>query len=86
MLTTAAGIDRLQRSLAAAMNQRGDWPERSPWTRVAVDALPRYRFAPDRVWRWVGHAYVPVDQRSDPAGWASEVHPGPDTATVTEVS
>ncbi|MFF7094489.1 methyltransferase domain-containing protein [Streptomyces rubradiris] len=81
----APGVGRLRRSLAAAMDQRGDWPERSPWIREAVDALPRDRFAPDRVWRWDGHAYVPVDQRIDPAGWASEVYPGPDAATVTEV-
>jgi protein-L-isoaspartate O-methyltransferase len=27
-----------------------------------------------------------VDRRIDPAGWASEVYPGPDTATVTEVT
>ncbi|MFD0396088.1 methyltransferase domain-containing protein [Streptomyces nogalater] len=68
------------------MEQRGDWPERSPWIREAVESLPRHRFAPDRVWRWDGHAYVPVDQRIDPSGWASEVYPGPDTATVTEVT
>ncbi|MEV4342326.1 methyltransferase domain-containing protein [Streptomyces sp. NPDC049590] len=86
VLTTAPGIDRLRRSLAAAMEQRGDWPERSPWIREAVEALPRHRFAPTRVWRWDGHAYVPVDQRIDPAGWAREVYPGPDTATVTEAT
>ncbi|MFF5443196.1 methyltransferase domain-containing protein [Streptomyces achromogenes] len=86
VLTSAPGIDRRRRSLAAAMEQRGDWPERSPWIREAVYALPRHRFAPDRVWRWDGHAYVPVDQRNDPAGWAREVYPGPDTATVTEVT
>ncbi|MBY8845549.1 methyltransferase domain-containing protein [Streptomyces sp. SP2-10] len=68
------------------MDQRGDWPERSAWIREAVDELPRHRFAPQLLWRWDGHAYVPVDQGSDPAGWASEVYPGPDTATVTQVT
>ncbi|MYR83655.1 methyltransferase domain-containing protein [Streptomyces sp. SID685] len=68
------------------MDRRGDWPQRSAWIRGAVDELPRHRFAPSRLWRWDGHAYVPVDQGSDPSGWASEVYPGPDTATVTQVT
>ncbi|WP_435279658.1 methyltransferase domain-containing protein [Streptomyces sp. 1222.5] len=85
-MVITSDLDSLRRSVAAAMDQRGDWPERSAWIREAVDVLPRHRFAPQRLWRWDGHAYVPVDQGSDPAGWASEVYPGPDTATVTQVT
>ncbi|MER6433370.1 methyltransferase domain-containing protein [Streptomyces sp900105245] len=85
-MVITSDLDSLCRSVAAAMDQRGDWPERSAWIREAVDVLPRHRFAPQRLWRWDGHAYVPVDQGSDPAGWASEVYPGPDTATVTQVT
>jgi hypothetical protein len=36
--------------LADAMERRGAWPERSPWIRQAVDALPRHLFAPDGLW------------------------------------
>ncbi|WP_225828767.1 methyltransferase domain-containing protein [Streptomyces naphthomycinicus] len=86
MVVIASDLDRLQRSVSAAMDQRGDWPERSAWIRDAVDALPRHRFAPQRLWRWDGHAYVPVDRDQDAAGWASEVYPGPDAATVTQVT
>ncbi|WP_240468406.1 methyltransferase domain-containing protein [Streptomyces dangxiongensis] len=83
---SVSDLDGPQRSLAAAMDQRGDWPERSAWIRDGVDALPRHLFAPRRVWRWDGHAYVPVDHGHDPAGWADEVYAGPDAATVTQVT
>ncbi|GAA2774674.1 hypothetical protein GCM10010521_61330 [Streptomyces rameus] len=85
-MVITSDVDSLRRSVAAAMDQRGDWPQRSAWIRGAVDELPRHRFAPQRLWRWDGHAYVPVDRRQDAAGWASEVYPGPDTATVTQVT
>ncbi|MGP4001722.1 methyltransferase domain-containing protein [Streptomyces sp. 8N706] len=75
-----------RRRLAADMERRGDWPARSPWIRQAADALPRHLFAPDRLWHWDGHAYVPVDRGSDPERWAAEVYAGPDAAAVTQVT
>jgi protein-L-isoaspartate O-methyltransferase len=86
MVAITSDVDSLRRSLAAAMDQRGDWPERSAWIRKAIDELPRHQFAPKRIWRWDGHAYVPVDRGQDAAGWASEVYAGPDAATVTQVT
>ncbi|MYU21128.1 hypothetical protein GTY84_04575 [Streptomyces sp. SID8352] len=78
-------LDELHLALAVAMARRGAWPERPAWIReAAVESLPPHRFAPQRVWRWDGHAYVPVDRDTDPASWAGEVNPGPDTATVTD--
>jgi protein-L-isoaspartate O-methyltransferase len=68
------------------MERRGLWPERSPWLRAAVDALPREDFAPDRLWRWDGHAYVPVDRAADPRRWADQVYGDPFEAAVTQVS
>lgn len=72
--------------LAEAMDERGAWPARSPWIRQAIDALSRHRFAPDRLWRWDGHAYVPVDRDADPEQWAAEVYASPDAAAVTQVT
>lgn len=72
--------------LAAVMEQRGDWPARSPWIRQAVDAMPRHEFAPDRLWDWDGHAYVPVDRSTDRDRWAGLVYGGPDEAAVTQVT
>ncbi|MFD8323933.1 methyltransferase domain-containing protein [Kitasatospora purpeofusca] len=69
-----------------AMTARGDWPERSPWLREAVAALPRDGFAPDRLWRWDGHAYAAVDRHADPDGWADELYASQDAAAVTQVS
>ncbi|MCX4688207.1 methyltransferase domain-containing protein [Kitasatospora purpeofusca] len=69
-----------------AMTARGDWPERSPWLREAVAALPRDEFAPDRLWRWDGHAYAAVDRHADPDGWAAELYASQDAAAVTQVS
>ncbi|WTR19263.1 methyltransferase domain-containing protein [Streptomyces sp. NBC_00138] len=68
------------------MARRGAWPERSPWIRDAVAAVPRDRFAPDRLWHWDGRAYVPVDRATDPGLWADEVYGGPDDAAVTQVT
>ncbi|MFC5666524.1 methyltransferase domain-containing protein [Kitasatospora misakiensis] len=73
-------------ALDQAMEARGDWPERSGWLREAVAEVPRDLFAPDRLWRWDGRAYVPVDRRSDPEGWADELYAGPDEAAVTQVT
>ncbi|XHL93366.1 methyltransferase domain-containing protein [Streptomyces niveus] len=68
------------------MEQRGDWPARSPWVRQAVDALARDRFAPELLWFWDGHAYIPVDRAADPDRWAAEVYGDPDAAAVTQVT
>ncbi|MFC4032125.1 methyltransferase domain-containing protein [Streptomyces polygonati] len=81
-----AQLSERRRRLAEAMERRGDWPSRSPWIREAVDALPRDRFAPDRLWHWDGRAYVPVDRSTDPRRWADEVYAGPDEGSVTQVT
>ncbi|WP_446041523.1 hypothetical protein [Streptomyces sp. SID1121] len=78
--------DKRRRGLAAEMDRRGDWPVRSPWVRRAADAVPRHVFAPDRLWRWDGQAYVPVDRDDDPDGWSAVVYGGPDDAAVTQVT
>ncbi|MGW7005102.1 methyltransferase domain-containing protein [Streptomyces sp. NPDC054933] len=75
-----------RRWLADAMERRGDWPDRSPWIRQAVEALPRHQFAPGRLWDWDGHAYVPVDRGTDLARWTGLVYAGPDDAAVTQVA
>ncbi|MFF0446665.1 methyltransferase domain-containing protein [Streptomyces sp. NPDC004609] len=75
-----------RRRLAEAMERHGTWPARSPWIREAVDALPRHLFAPDRLWRWDGHAYVPLDRTVDASRWADEVYADPDAAAVTQVT
>ncbi|MEV0537696.1 methyltransferase domain-containing protein [Kitasatospora sp. NPDC050463] len=72
--------------LARSMEQRGAWPERSPWLRAAVTALPRDLFAPARLWRWDGRAYVPVDRGVDSAGWIGELYRDQDAAAVTQVT
>jgi protein-L-isoaspartate O-methyltransferase len=79
-------LDERQRRLAEDMARRGDWPAGSPWIRQAVDALPRHQFAPDRLWRWDGHAYVPVDHDADESAWAELVYGSPDEAAVTQVT
>jgi protein-L-isoaspartate O-methyltransferase len=68
------------------MEQRGDWPAGSPWIRQAIDALPRHRFAPERVWEWNGRAYEPADRGTDAERWVDAVYAGPDEATVTQVT
>ncbi|MEO3750087.1 protein-L-isoaspartate O-methyltransferase [Streptomyces sp. B6B3] len=80
-----AFVGRRER-LAAAMAACGAWPERSPWVREAFDALPRHRFAPERLWRWDGDAYLPIDRAEDPEAWADEVYGGPDDPAVTRVN
>ncbi|MGW7001370.1 protein-L-isoaspartate O-methyltransferase family protein [Streptomyces sp. NPDC054933] len=79
-------FEELRQPLADAMDARGDWPERSPWIRDAVAALPRHDFAPDRLWEWDGHAYVSVDRTAEEARWADLVYGGPDDAAVTQVT
>ncbi|MEU1800604.1 methyltransferase domain-containing protein [Streptomyces sp. NPDC019937] len=77
--------EELRAALDAAMDQRGAWPGRSPWIRAAVAATPRHAFAPDRLWRWTGRAYVPIDRGTAFEEWAGEVYGSPDTAAVTEI-
>ncbi|MFE2726858.1 protein-L-isoaspartate O-methyltransferase [Kitasatospora sp. NPDC059327] len=72
--------------LDEAMEARGAWPERAPWLREAVAALPRDRFAPERLWRWDGHAYVAVERSVDPDGWAGELYGHQSAAAITQVS
>ena len=79
-------LDDQRQRLADAMEQRGDWPTRSPWIREAVTALPRDTFAPDRLYDWDGRAYRPVDRGSDPARWARLLYADPDAAAVTQVT
>lgn len=78
--------EKLRAALDAAMDRRGAWPERSPWIRAAVAVVPRHTFTPDRLWRWTGRAYVPIDRDTAFAEWAAEVYGSPDTAAVTEIS
>lgn len=72
--------------LASDMEQRNAWPQRSPWIRQAVDAVPRHSFAPSRLWHWDGHAYQPIDRGTNPDRWAHEVYASPDDAAVTQVT
>ncbi|MET8542097.1 protein-L-isoaspartate O-methyltransferase [Kitasatospora sp. NPDC004799] len=72
--------------LAAEMERCGAWPADSPWLREAFAALPRDRFAPDRLWRWDGWAYVPLDRAVDPGGWADELYGGVHSAAVTQLT
>ncbi|MFJ6213889.1 methyltransferase domain-containing protein [Streptomyces sp. NPDC092296] len=78
-------VDILRRRLADAMERRGDWPADSPWVRLAVEALPRDRFAPDLLWQWDGHRWVSVERGADPERWARVLFAGPDEAAVTQV-
>ncbi|MFD3521460.1 methyltransferase domain-containing protein [Streptomyces sp. NPDC058653] len=81
-----SSFDEWRSRLADAMERRGDWPARSPWVREAVHAVARDRFVPERVWRWDGDAYVPVDRAADPDRWAAEVYGDPNAAAVTQVT
>ncbi|MFE9559366.1 hypothetical protein ACFYOD_38815 [Streptomyces sp. NPDC006703] len=74
-----------QRQLMASMEAHGAWPGRSPWIRAAVRALDRGVFAPGRLWRWDGEAYVPVDRAVDEQGWAVEVYGDIYAAAITQV-
>ncbi|MGK4585886.1 protein-L-isoaspartate O-methyltransferase family protein [Kitasatospora sp. HPMI-4] len=76
----------LRARLDAAMERRGAWPDRSPWLRPAMAALPRDRFAPDVLWRWDGTGYVPIHRDTDPDGWAGELFADQDAAAVTQVT
>ncbi|MFF9785753.1 protein-L-isoaspartate O-methyltransferase [Streptomyces nigrescens] len=76
----------LQARLGRAMEDRDLWPGDSPWVRPAMESFPRHLFAPDRLWTWNGHAYVPVDRSTDPTVWAELVYGAPADSTITQVS
>ncbi|MFD7285305.1 methyltransferase domain-containing protein [Streptomyces sp. NPDC059863] len=76
----------LHHRLAQAMDARCDWPADSPWIREAVRKLPRHWFAPDRLWSWDGSGYAPAGRATEPGRWAELVYPGPDGATITQVT
>ncbi|WP_437113684.1 methyltransferase domain-containing protein [Streptomyces roseoverticillatus] len=84
-MTPVRELSSLRRAHDAEMERIHGWPESSPWIRRAVAALPRDRFAPDRLWQWDGHAYVPVDRDIDPGQWAGLVYGSLYEAAVTQV-
>ncbi|WP_051826329.1 methyltransferase domain-containing protein [Kitasatospora aureofaciens] len=67
------------------MQREGAWPAEAPWVREAMAAVPRDQFAPDRLWRWDGRSYVPLDRAADEQGWADELYGGVHDAAVTQV-
>ncbi|MFI6986588.1 methyltransferase domain-containing protein [Embleya sp. NPDC050154] len=79
-------LEEYRRRATEAMDTHRAWPQDASWVRDAVQALPRHAFAPDRLWDWDGHAYVPVDRDTDPDAWASLVYSGPYDAAVTEIT
>ncbi|WP_262706032.1 MULTISPECIES: hypothetical protein [Streptomyces] len=82
-----ADHDALRQRLDETMDQQGPWTARSPWTREAVVGTPRHVSAPDRLWRWDGHTYRPLDRGADPDRWAAEVYGRPfDEAQITDVA
>ncbi|MEV7603204.1 methyltransferase domain-containing protein [Kitasatospora sp. NPDC089797] len=72
--------------LDAEMERCGQWPDDAPWLREAFAAVPRDAFAPDRLWRWDGWAYVPLDRALDPGGWAAQVFGGVGSPAITQVT
>jgi protein-L-isoaspartate(D-aspartate) O-methyltransferase len=79
-------IEERRKLLDAAMDQQGCWPERSPWIRDAVESVPRHLFAPDRLWRWDGHRYAPVDREEAEDLWAAEIYDHLGSAAITQVT
>lgn len=79
-------LDTARQQLADAMEQRGDWPTRSPWIRDAVTALPRDTYAPDRLYDWDGHQYQAVNRSTDRENWIRLLYADQDTAAVTQVT
>ncbi|WP_439678256.1 methyltransferase domain-containing protein [Embleya sp. MST-111070] len=85
-MTDPADLGEYRRASTAAMDAHRAWPADTPWLREAFEHLPRDAFAPDRLWDWDGHAYVPVDRAADPDRWARLVYAGPYDAAITEVT
>ncbi|WP_406293017.1 methyltransferase domain-containing protein [Embleya sp. NBC_00888] len=79
-------LDRQRRRALEAMDTHRAWPRHAPWVRDAVEAHPRHVFAPERLWDWDGHAYVPVDRGTDPQAWVRLVYAGPYDAAITEIT
>ncbi|MFF2612846.1 protein-L-isoaspartate O-methyltransferase [Kitasatospora sp. NPDC058046] len=86
MTADDGGLAGLRTRLHAEMERGGAWPADSPWLREAFAALPRDGFAPDRLWRWDGRAYAPLDRAVDPGGWAGELYSGAYSAAVTQLT
>ncbi|MFJ1793065.1 methyltransferase domain-containing protein [Kitasatospora griseola] len=84
--TSPSTTEAWRQRLDAEMARSGEWPERSPWIRLAVAALPRDRFAPGRLWDWDGHAWRPVDRDDDPGRWLELLHRRPSRPAVTELA
>ncbi|MFJ8622184.1 methyltransferase domain-containing protein [Kitasatospora sp. NPDC093550] len=82
----AGGPAGYRARLDALMAERGAWPEDSPWLRAAFAELPRHRFAPERLWRWNGRSYGPVELAGDPDGWYAELYSDADAAAVTRLT
>ncbi|MFX4294500.1 methyltransferase domain-containing protein [Streptomyces bohaiensis] len=74
-----------QRRLHATMAKQGLWPDREPWIREAMERTPRHAFAPDRLWRWDGAAYRPVERATEPRRWLAELYAGPHDPAVTQI-
>ncbi|MFJ8039064.1 methyltransferase domain-containing protein [Kitasatospora sp. NPDC096147] len=68
------------------MERAGAWPERSPWVRAAVAAVPRAEYAPEVLYRWDGREYRPVEAGVDGPGWTDLVYGDPNAAAVTQVT
>lgn len=80
-------VVRRRDRLVREMERDGLWPSRAPWIRRAMtETVPREEFAARRLWRWDGHAYVPVERDVEPERWAEEVYGGPYDPAVTQVS
>ncbi|MFJ8443185.1 methyltransferase domain-containing protein [Kitasatospora griseola] len=84
--TTPSTAEAWRLRLDAEMAGTGQWPERSPWIRPAVAALPRDRFAPGRLWNWDGHAWQPVDRGTAPERWLELLYGHPSRPAVTQIA
>ncbi|MEV7598349.1 methyltransferase domain-containing protein [Kitasatospora sp. NPDC089797] len=84
-MTSADDLAGYRAALDRAMAAEQAWPAGAPWVREAFAAVPRDAFAPERLWRWDGRAYLPVDRAVDPEGWAGELFGVVHTAAVTQV-
>lgn len=84
-MTPVPELASLRRAHDAEMEKIHGWPDSSLWIRRAAAALPRDHFAPDRLWQWDGHAYVPVDREADQGQWAELLYGNPYEAAVTQV-
>ncbi|UQI45936.1 methyltransferase domain-containing protein [Streptomyces sp. HU2014] len=81
----APDLDELRAAFDREVERAQGWPEGAPWVRDAAVALPRHQFAPDRLWHWDGHTYLPVDRAEAPDRWAQLVYGGLHDAAVTQV-